>query len=370
MEYGEIRELYTGLYKSIDNTLNFDVNYSFYYDETNNCRIFRIKNGKLNVDKNKDFILGGVVLEKDTKNINHDFIELRNKLNIQANLKEIKFKNICGQGSNFLKCISNKDLKYLLSWLLEKDIYIHFQILDNLYYSLVDIIDSLDNFNILEETNYYKTLLYQFVYTNTDAFVNIFEKYKYPNISEKDSVSFYEDLIQCINDTSNSFLPGKNELINLIETNKMKKPTYLLNNTDLLFIKEYSLLYEKNIYMFNQSYHCFDEELEIQKQMKPIYLYHKILTNYEFKKSHEDFYIQLSDVIVGLLGKLVEFIKPIKNIDIEYVYNSLNDYQKDGLELLIQILHTSYNKNGALRNMSMNLDLNYKFDKLMRFDNI
>ncbi|MCM3675654.1 hypothetical protein M3699_17715 [Peribacillus simplex] len=370
MEYGEIKEQATRFYKSIDNTLNFDVNYSFYYDETNNCRIFRIKNGKLNFDKNKDFILGGVALEKDNQNIKDDFIELRNKLKIQTNLKEIKFKNICGQGSNFLKCISSKNIRYFLSWLLGKDIYIHFQVLDNLYYSLVDIIDSLDTFNNLDKTNYYKTLLYQFVYANTDAFVNIFEKHKYPNISEKDSVSFYEDLIQCIKDTTQESLPCKNELINLIETNKIKKPIYLLNNTDFLFIKEYKLLYERNIYMFNQSYHCFDEELEVQKQMEPIYINNKLLTNYKFKKSHEDVYIQLSDIIVGLLGKLFEFIKPIRNNDIEYVYDSLNDHQKDGLELLIQILHKSYYKNGALRNSSMNLDLNYKFDKLLRFDNI
>ncbi|NWQ40397.1 hypothetical protein MLOOGBEN_06750 [Bacillus sp. EB106-08-02-XG196] len=370
MVYGYVREQLIEFYKSIDNNLNFDVNYTFYYDETNNCRIFRIKDGKLNVDKNKDYILGGVALDKEIQNINDNFIELRNKLHIQSNLKEVKFKNLCGQGSNFLKCISSNKIKYFLSWLLEKDIYIHYQIFDNLYYSLVDIIDSLETFSNLDVANYYKTLLYRFVYANTEVFIKIFEKHKYPNISEKDSVSFYEDLIKSIKGTTPESLSNKNELISLIETNKMKIPIFLLNNTDLLFINEYKLLYEKNIYMFNQSYHYFDEEHEVQKQMQPIRINNKLLTNYEFKKSHENIYIQLSDIIVGLLGKLIEFIKPIRNEDIEYVYASLNDYQKDGLELLIQILHKSYNKNGALRNSSMNLDLNYKFDKLMRFDSI
>ncbi|TYS51193.1 DUF3800 domain-containing protein [Bacillus infantis] len=372
MEYGVIREQAVNLYKNIDTTLNFDVKYSFYYDETNNYRVFRIKDGKLNFDKNKDFVLGGIAIEENFPNIYEDFIELKRIL-IQPTLDEVKFIYVCGRGSDFLKCISSKKIRYFLSWLLEKDIYIHFQMLDNLYYSLVDIIDSLVTFNILEETNYYKTLLYRFVYSNTNSFIKIFEKHKYPNISKSSSVSFYEDIIQCIKDTnynSPESLIEKNALIYLINKNKMKEPTLLLNNTDLLFINEYKLLYERNIYMFNQSKHYFDEETEVQKQMNPIYLNKKLLNNYKFKKSHEDIYIQLSDVIVGLLGKLFEFIKPINNSEIKYVFDSLHSYQKEGLELLIKLLHKSYQKNGALRNSSMNLDLNYKFDVLMRYDRI
>ncbi|MCR6856278.1 hypothetical protein P5G86_22035 [Paenibacillus jamilae] len=88
------------MYKSIDPNLDFDVNYNFYYDETNNCRKLKIKNGRLNTHKDKDFVLGGVVLEKDNiKNIEVSFDSLKKKLKVQSNLKpfleeEVIFFNV------------------------------------------------------------------------------------------------------------------------------------------------------------------------------------------------------------------------------------------------------------------------------------
>lgn len=48
--------------------MDFNVNYNFYYDETNNTRVFKIKNGQLNFHKDKDFVLGGVGVEKGEYN--------------------------------------------------------------------------------------------------------------------------------------------------------------------------------------------------------------------------------------------------------------------------------------------------------------
>ncbi|MEM5643093.1 hypothetical protein AAHB52_20920 [Bacillus toyonensis] len=57
---------------------------------------------KLNTHKDKDFVLGGVVLEKNNiKNIEGSFESLKKKLKLQSALKEVKFKNICGGGSDF-----------------------------------------------------------------------------------------------------------------------------------------------------------------------------------------------------------------------------------------------------------------------------
>ncbi|MGG0285808.1 hypothetical protein ABEY41_11940 [Peribacillus butanolivorans] len=113
--------------------------------------------------------MGGVVLEEGNReNIEKSFDTLKKKLKVQSDLKEIKFKNICGGGSNFLKCISNRKLHDFIDWLLKNDIYVHFKMLDHLYYAIVDIIDSLDVSPLLE--NDLKTSLYQIVYNNTDNF--------------------------------------------------------------------------------------------------------------------------------------------------------------------------------------------------------
>ncbi|MBE1556874.1 DUF3800 domain-containing protein [Sporosarcina limicola] len=372
MDYSDLRKQAIAFYKYFDSTLDFDIKSIFYYDETNNCRKFRIKDGHLNIDKNKDFVLGGVVLDMDNKEkIESSFNSLKDKLKIQPQIKEIKLKNVCSQGSDFLKCISGRKMRDYLTWLLKYDIYIHYAMMDNLYYAIVDIVDSLFDFNgDLQKTNFFKTLLYQFVYNNTESFVEIFERYNYPNIRSEQSVSFFDDMIDSIESTNNlssNYLKYKDFLIKLFQENKYKEPLFLINNKDNIIIEEYYLMYKRNIYMFKNSFHFFDEEVEVENKMHTMILHGNRLENYNFIKSHNNIFIQLSDITVGMLGKLFEFIKPIRSEDVEYVYYSLNKYQTEGFDLLKSLIHKSYEKNGAFRNMSMNQELNNKFDILMGF---
>lgn len=361
-------------YKSFDPNLDFDVDYNFYYDETNNCRKLKIKDGKLNYDKDKDFILGGVFLEKDNiKDIEGSFESLKKKLKVSSNLKEIKFNNICPKGSDFLKCIHNRKVHDFIAWLLENNIYIHFSMLDHLYYSLVDIIDSLD-VNGWEGIEL-KTILYQFVYNNTENFMEILDKYNYPNVGANLSPSFYDEIINCIKPLLPIEFPGisglqrKIDLIEAFRDGKKKKPIFLINNEDKILIKEYYVLYARSVYMFKNAFHLFDEEFDVQNEIKKtgIKLDQVEMDNYMFIKSHNNIFIQLSDVTVGILGKLFEFIKKIPMDDIGNACISFDEHHQKGFNLLKALLHKSYQKNAAFRNMSANQELYYKFDKIMDF---
>lgn len=359
-------------YKSLDPNLDFDVDYNFYYDETNNCRKLKIKDGKLNYDKDKDYILGGVFLEKDNiKNIEDSFESLKKKLKVSPTLKEIKFTSICPKGSDFLKCIHSRKVHDFVAWLLENDIYIHFSMLDHLFYSLVDIIDSLD-------VNYWegielKTILYQFVYNNTEKFMEILDKYNYPNVGANLSPSFYDEIINCIKPLlpieflGISGLQRKIDLIEVFRDGKKKKPIFLMNNEDKILIEGYFTLYARSVYMFKNAFHVFDEESVVQNEIKRtgIKLDQVEMDNYDFIKSHNNIFIQLSDVTVGILGKLFEFIKKIPMDDIENACISFDEYHHKGFKLLKALLHKSNNKNTAFRNMSANRELHYKFDKIM-----
>lgn len=372
IDYSNLRAIAIDIYDDIDSTLDFDVEEMFYYDETNNCRKFSIKDGQLNIDKDKDFVLGGVVFKGNNKQeIEVSFNFLKKKLNIQSNVKEIKLKNICSQGSNFLTCISGRKMREYLTWLLEFDIYIHYSMMDNLYYSIADIVDSLNDPNEeLYHANYLKTLLYHFVYNNTESFVEVFDEYNYPNIQSNQSEIFFEDMIHIIkstNNVSNYFFKHKDILIKFFQDNKYKQPSFLIDNKDNILIEQYHNMYLKNIYLFKNSFHNFDEEDEVENKMGTIILDGRLLENYSFLESHNNIFIQLSDIIVGILGKLFEFIKPLRSEDVEYVYHSLNESQKEGFNLLKLLIHKSYEKNGAYRSMSMNLELNDKFDILMGF---
>ncbi|MCR6850060.1 MULTISPECIES: DUF3800 domain-containing protein [Bacillus] len=361
-------------YKSLDPNLDFEVDYNFYYDETNNCRKLSIREGKLNFDKNKDFVLGGVVLEKhNTKDIEDSFDFLKKKLKVQSNLKEIKFKNICPKGSDFLKCIHNRKVHDFIEWLLENDIYIHFSMLDHLYYSLVDIIDSL-GVNYWEGNNL-KTALYQFVYYNTENFMEILDKYNYPNVGANLSPAFYDVIINCIKPLKPIKIPGSSGLqqkINLIEAfrdGRKKEPIFLINNEDKILIKEYYIMYARSVYMFKNAFHLFDEESSVQNEIKKtgIKLDQVELKNYEFIRSDSNIFIQLSDIIMGIIGKLFEFIKKFPIDNIKNANISFDEHHQKGFNLLKALLHKSYQKNGAFRNMSANQELQYKFDIIMGF---
>ncbi|MEM5643091.1 hypothetical protein AAHB52_20910 [Bacillus toyonensis] len=79
--------------------------------------------------------------------------------------------------------------------------------------------------------------------------------------------------------------------------------------------------------MFKNALHFFDEEFDVQNEIKKtgIKLDQEEMTNYEFIKSDNSIFIQLSDITVGILGKLFEFIKPIPIDKIENVYTSFDE---------------------------------------------
>ena len=59
IDFSEIREIaiaFSGL-------SHMDNEYTFFYDETNNSRLFRITETDFNVSKDEDFVLGGLVYD-------------------------------------------------------------------------------------------------------------------------------------------------------------------------------------------------------------------------------------------------------------------------------------------------------------------
>ena len=61
-----------------------------YYDESNNYRVFRIKNGKFNEAPEKYFVLGGVCTKTNSL---PNFSQLEQELRLQPNCEEIKSRN-------------------------------------------------------------------------------------------------------------------------------------------------------------------------------------------------------------------------------------------------------------------------------------
>ena len=136
LEHDDIDEMYyQGLWG-----FRTDEKYQFFYDESNNCRKFWIKpdggKGLFNTDAYEDFVLAGIVHEKEDYRVTLD--EIKDCLGLQKNVREIKFKTQFASG-DFLECMKKKRLTSLFKWIDLNGLYIHYHYVNNLYYAVVEI---------------------------------------------------------------------------------------------------------------------------------------------------------------------------------------------------------------------------------------
>ncbi|MFY0255365.1 hypothetical protein ACDQ55_15570 [Chitinophaga sp. 30R24] len=126
-------------------------------------------------------------------------------------------------------------------------------------------------------------------------------------------------------------------------------------------------LYRRPVYTFINSFHHFDQEADIQIEMgKTTLTYHgKPLTNFDFSDSKADVLTQMSDVIVGLLGQISNFINEHTLEEIEEQLELLNAVQKENLDLLRRLVEKSYKKNIAFFHFIESVENRKKWEKII-----
>lgn len=377
MDYSDVRERAINFYSEInDEYLNFDEKYHFFYDETNNVRKYSIKNGELSYDKSADFVLGGVVLSSSLLDINNKFRLFKEQVDL-GNDVELKLTRLSIGKKDFLGYLSSAKVTEFLTFLLKENIYVHYAVLDNFFFSLVDIIDSSVFVHLLNvNPNLLKTLLYVYAYKDTSGFMAILWRYGYPNISNKNVEPFCLDLIKWL-DTVEGVPERYSNYIDYLKkflffTKDTGELVFLQGNPERILIENYVELYTRPIYMFKNSLHTFDSEKSIEKiiESDPIVLYGERVSNFKFiNKSEDNIFIQLSDVFVGLLGKMLIFLNELDIDNISEVKGKLNKVQSYNLELLSELLLSSFQKNPAFKNFPTNLDIYYKTNLLIGYEN-
>jgi len=287
----------------------FDEKCSFYYDETGNVRKFRLTENGVNAEEGiaNDFILGGVLFKGDTSPCDVD--KLFDELKIS--LQEIKFKTLAGRGADFWSAISKKPIQQYLSWLDSSGLYVHYATLNNMYFSVVDMVDSLfaaqPQFNFgLAWAQALKASLHRFVVTHIEEILPILHSYNYPSLNKDDIKDFcfdLSDLIQSYGD-EDFYLENFRQLLKA--NGRKRELVFIEDNTPGLLVEEYSGLRDGRCAFYKDSMHYFDEEAEAELALKnTIYtLNGQKLSNFKFIDSKKERLIQISDVWVGLLGKL------------------------------------------------------------------
>jgi hypothetical protein len=271
---------------------------------------------------------------------NYQFLELKRP--------EFKLKHIAK--GNLLDCLKSKKLLTFFDWLLVNDLNIHFSSLNILYWSIVDIIDSCieyyPNFRY-KDLNYFKTVFYELAKVDLENFLKILHKYKYPNINQNKVNKFIIDIksyilkhqhivirdIEVINHYSILVLAD------IFKNAQKKELIFIQNNKDYELIDRFAEFYMRPIGLFKYSKHIFDEELNIIYYFNKFEFYdgNQILNNFKFEKSHNNLLIQISDVVVGILGKYNEFINELEFNDIVKVKTKLDNIQKENFTKLFEL---------------------------------
>lgn len=329
----------------------FEEEMTFYYDESGNCRKFSLTDkGFNNIDALKgDFVLAGVAHEG--KSFDIDVSSLYTALDYKEGQKELKFKHLFHNSKDFQSFMGSKRTTGFLEWLSRSGLYIHYSALNNLYFSLVDIVDSL--WETHPQCIMYmweiKAALYDLVIEHQDEVIDIFIRHTYPDV--KHASAFCDELCSLIreyNDDS-KYDPGffLELLRQMLKTaGKLDKIIFIQDNEPYLLIQEYYIIYLERCEIFSKSHHIFDEELIVQKQMPDLELYENDiqLNNWQFVKSHENIYVQVSDLIAGLLRKLFMFLDENSLTDIVSIAMKLNDAQVKNFTLLWMLISKSDEK--------------------------
>ena len=376
----------------------------FYYDETNNPRKFWIDNKNFNHPVNKNFILGGIVFDENI--FNGEIIDIYDKLKKQKSIKELKSRHILK--SSFEESLKSKELNIMLKWIYENGIYIHFINIDHISIIIKDIFDITDNNNFILHGD----TLYKIFSKNINFFLEILVKYNYPEMTKENTKDFIDKLKETLKELkklNDKHTHPKNKLEELHEKIIFDYLIKLLDakNFDKCFIKfkknkyiieNYSRYYTKKPELFKKSIHIFDKETEIEKiinpELKPICGENK---NIIFKNSNEDRFIQISDIIVGLLSRFFLYLEKhntelknnelknneLKNNEliipefqnkfIENFSNSIftfDENQRNNFLLLINLLKKSYTRNKFFFNNENTFVQDNNFELILKICNI
>lgn len=337
----------------------FDLKNTFYYDETDNIKKFRIRESGFNVASDCHFVLGGVTTE-----CNITFEELKNVWGFQNDndILEIKSTNKSVFKGSFADILKSSKLSSFIQLLIEKSCYIHFYNLNILYYSLVDIVDSVSNTDLLPFYDQMKTMLYLIFKEDLTSSASLLYKYNYPNIKDSELLNFLKDIIILIDSYSNS----ENHLEYAIPLCILKKHIqfglqqnalpFIQDNVDHEPIEGLGDFYLQKLYMYPYAKHVFDNEEYIKGVFdnKSIEIDGHSINNYCFVDSKSNVLIQVSDLIVAILKRYFKFCDRSKE-SVDSDINHFTDQQMNSFVMLNKILKNSLDYNPVYMHHSTNL---------------
>ena len=357
---------------------NVDVQKNVFYDESNNYRSVYLRNGKLNIPEDNNFVQAGIVDDNDNAKFTVEELKLQLKIH-QPSLQEIKAKNIFS--GDFIDVV-NDDKTLLFMQFIDKHKYpIHVTNLNILYWVVIDIVQS-----IIETINI-KTILESLTAQEFCDFLNInnytektfredhFKECKLMNFVQRKQTALLLDVARCDKKSFISLLAKHNipniscpddfinDLYLLYQANKERIDTrgtisqwdklffekccldfhygnllYIQDEFEKALIEDFLIFYLHIPQIMTRCNHFFDEENTIQDLISKYPAGELSSLKFYFINSKNDVRIQVSDVLAGFFAKFYTFIDNHTYAELITVRNSLNDNAKKTIALLTKAI--------------------------------
>ncbi|MBY0533881.1 MAG: DUF3800 domain-containing protein [Rickettsiaceae bacterium] len=153
---------------------------------------------------------------------------------------------------------------------------------------------------------------------------------------------------------------------------KVKSVLLFKNEEPNILIENFSSFYIQKICLFKNSSHILDSESIIENIFAKIVFYDKgkIIKNYQFVDSKNEICIQISDVIIGILGKCFTFLNLTKIQDIIVVLSNLSTVQQKNLSTLKMLINRSIAKNTTFAHYLLSAEDKEKVSLILEDGNI
>ena len=328
-----------------------DASCTFYHDETNNIKKLRLDAKGLNVAEPAIFVLGGVVHDGAPRSL--DIQPLRDAMCIQKSADEIKLKHVAK--GEFLDLLKSDKLTAFLQWISDSGLVIHYHALDPLYWSLIDIMDSilyrLGEPRLIEFHAVLKADLATLLRANLSATTDIFFRYNYPNLAPESRKPFLDELLGML-ERSNGLLPEYNAMMlkgMLQAGRKLPSLDFIEGLTPHLLIESFAAFYLNRIAVFKYSSHILDMEDSVRDEIQAMKLSSNgvPVTHYKFADSKSEPGIQVSDIVVGLIGKMHSYFAQTPRDEVAEARASLSGASLKNAERLRDLIDASHEANIA-----------------------
>ncbi len=350
IDIDEIRDAHIEMY----GLSKADEVYTFYHDETNNIKKLRLDARGLNVAEPAIFVLGGVVHDGAPRPL--DIQPLRDAMRIQKSADEIKLKHVAK--GELLDLLKSDKLTTFLKWISDSDLVVHYHALDPLYWSLVDIMDSilyrLGERRLIEIHAELKADLATLLRANLPATTSMFFRYNYPDLAPENRKLFLDELLGML-DRSDGLLPEFNAMMlkSMLQSGRdLPSLDFIEGFTPHLLIKSFGTFYLTRIAVFKYANHILDMEDSIRDEMEAMKPSSNGIpsTNYRFAESKSEPGIQISDIVVGIIGKMHSYFAETPRDEVAETRASLSGTSMKNVELLRDLIDASHEENIAFLN--------------------